>query len=766
MEAGMELLTGLTADLPEITLSVSLVIAVLFMLTPLLKKRYVAKWRCWVWLILAVRLIIPVNFTLPDTPLHVQVPVAGATIKLPAVRGGEKAAYLQPAALTSPEASGTAAGRETPVTPPTVAGTGITAAKLLSLLWLAGLVLSCFRQLAVYGHFRRFVRRWSKPVTVLPALALLANLKQELGIASAVGLRLCPQVGGPMMIGLFRPIILLPREDYADNELFFILKHELVHQKRHDLIYKLFLLAAQTIHWFNPLVRLMVRQADRDLEISCDDAVLAGLGREERARYSDTILTAMRSKPPKVTAFSTYFFGGTKAMKERLRNIFDTGRKRRGLAALLALVIVLSSAGGLIACSAGQNKPAIEVAVTLQDLTEAEYLKVGTGGEIANPTIHDFKKLTVRLDARGIQDRKISFPTMSDIQTRLTADVYWFGRSESQDNSSEDHAYYLVETTLYTRNITTEQIRDKLSSLQISLSSTDKQGNKVEKTYNLGDCLVADTSKSSPGLPDSYAEKLYQYRGTYTGDNTRIGAIIQALTYTNVPVKSFELKTDSEPYGITVNYQVDSRANYRRSPEAIETAWNKNAAVMFSLIPNAAEISFRLYDAYGDFAGAYYNRENLSDRYGMEYFTAAKVQTAAGSPDSFAAYLNQVAAVKNMEDFYSEGQKQSRERDKQIYAVIGDDREITTNSGMGFPVTITDAFAANPPVKELAGQKELLAQYKGKQIEFLTYAINNFKTNAGTFYLFAFDGTKLIASVDLKTAAAEQNVAKTLSAFQ
>lgn len=187
---------------------------------------------------------------------------------------------------------------------------------------------------------------------------------------------------------------------------------------------------------------------------------------------------------------------------------------------------------------------------------------------------------------------------------------------------------------------------------------------------------------------------------------------------------------------------------------------------MFSLIPNAGEISLRLNDQYGEFYGAYYNRENLSERYGMEYFTADTVKQATASPDSFANFLNKVSVIKNIEDSYSELQKQSMERDKQIYSVIGDDREITPNSSVNFPVIITNDFAVSPPIRELTDQKELFGQYKGKKIDFTIYNINNFKSNNTTFYLFAFDGTKMIAYIDLKTAASEQNAIRTFTALQ
>lgn len=61
--------------------------------------------------------------------------------------------------------------------------------------------------------------------------------------------------------------------------LYFILKHELIHYKQKDLWYKLLLLMAQVIHWFNPLVYIMVEQAEQDLEARCD---LKVVGKESK----------------------------------------------------------------------------------------------------------------------------------------------------------------------------------------------------------------------------------------------------------------------------------------------------------------------------------------------------------------------------------------------------------------------------------------------------------------------------------------------------
>jgi beta-lactamase regulating signal transducer with metallopeptidase domain len=118
----------------------------------------------------------------------------------------------------------------------------------------------------------------------------------------------CGKIASPMMIGFFRPIILLPSTDYSNNELAVVLKHELTHFKRGDIWYKLLLVIANSIHWFNPLAYLMVKAANRDLEYSCDDAVVKNSDINFRKEYSLTILKVMQKG--EATALSTYFNGG------------------------------------------------------------------------------------------------------------------------------------------------------------------------------------------------------------------------------------------------------------------------------------------------------------------------------------------------------------------------------------------------------------------------------------------------------------------------
>jgi len=239
------------------------------------------------------------------------------------------------------------------------------------------------------------------------------------------------------------------------------------------------------------------------------------------------------------------------------------------------------------------------------------------------------------------------------------------------------------------------------------------------------------------------------------------GMQVKSLEFT------LELETDREPYGIKVFYLADNRTNYRFQ-EDIETAWNKNAAVIFSLIPNAGEITFHLEDEYDVFAVSYYNRENLSKRPGMEYFTDDNVKKAADRIESFSAYLIKISEIKNVTEFYSAEQKLFNERARQVYDIIGDDYAFYVNEGADFSVLITNEFIDTAPIKILTDHKERLLGAVGSEVDFIIYGTRNYKTGDwfGPPYLFLFDGERLVTYVNLETNDGQREFQESLSAIE
>jgi len=133
----------------------------------------------------------------------------------------------------------------------------------------------------------------------------------------------------------------------ADDELRFILKHELVHYKRKDLYYKFLVLIATAIHWFNPFIYLIERAINAQCELSCDAEVILGADADTRQHYSEAIIGVVKYHSKIRTALSTNFYGGKKGMKNRISSIMDTRKKRLGTI-IISLVLVATLCTGFV----------------------------------------------------------------------------------------------------------------------------------------------------------------------------------------------------------------------------------------------------------------------------------------------------------------------------------------------------------------------------------------------------------------------------------
>jgi|LSQX01.2.fsa_nt_gb hypothetical protein len=266
---------------------------------------------------------------------------------------------------------------------------------------------------------------------------------------------------------------------------------------------------------------------------------------------------------------------------------------------------------------------------------------------------------------------------------------------------------------------------------------------------------------------------LYSFKNTSVDDARKIKEILTSVSYTEIYIKGLAVSTFPLPVAIEINYKADNRTSYRYKYNQLENGFNKSAAIMFSLIPDVDEIHFRIYDDYitaysseEAFASFYYNRQNLSERFGMEYLTQETVRDATTNIDTFETYMSNVSAIKDQADFYNEDQKQGIEKLRQVYSVIGDECEITVNSQLQVFITVTNEIATSKELRALLESINInLDKYIGKKIEFSTYNIRNFKTNQSTSYLFVFDGEKLIAYEDLKAVHKDREVMDVLRVF-
>ena len=342
-------------NLAKTSLLGALAVAAMLACKPLWRERYRAKTRCWLWLFLSLFLLLPVDYSVKNAPVQA-APPTDYTLFV----GSEKTTVIATDNLFGDmaEQSGQSpaavrdAINDRPVTNPEQRTTRyIPVTTILFYGYLAGAAAFLLYQGVSYALFRRAVRRWRREVSRADYAFLLCDTARELHI-DPPRMLICEAVTTPAVTGFFRPALLLPSERYDLTELRYILRHELCHLKRRDMLLKLVLLAANAMHWFNPMVYLMLRQADEDIELACDSAATERLDRAERAAYSRTLLAAVQSRSRALPA--TTCFGGTvERLKRRITNVLGA-QKKRGLG-IVALVLALTLAAG---CAVGWDRGA------------------------------------------------------------------------------------------------------------------------------------------------------------------------------------------------------------------------------------------------------------------------------------------------------------------------------------------------------------------------------------------------------------------------
>ena len=160
----------------------------------------------------------------------------------------------------------------------------------------------------------------------------------------AISIRQSSRFSAPLTYGVFRPVILMPISTDWENTkaLQYVLAHEYVHIRRFDSITKLVLIAALCVHWFNPLVWVMYILANRDIELSCDEAVVRLFGETTKAAYARALISMEETKSGFAPLCNNF---NKNAIEERITAIMKFKKASIfSLALALALVVGVTTA--------------------------------------------------------------------------------------------------------------------------------------------------------------------------------------------------------------------------------------------------------------------------------------------------------------------------------------------------------------------------------------------------------------------------------------
>ncbi len=362
-------------DLFGVSLSTGVVAAVLLVLSPLVGRRYAAKWRYWIWVVIALRLIIPVSFSeiaekLPDKPAEIEAAQPEQMIE--PERQFRRIVIMLPSQIAEPIAE---PEPPEPALPESVSEpeapkekAGITPIGIIAAVWAAGAAIYLVIHAVSYFGFRHQIASRAKALTDGPAAEAFEAAKSEMGVGKRIRLVEFAGAPSPLLIGFLRPVLVLPEENFDGEQLYFIVRHELTHYRRRDVWLKLLFVLAGAIHWFNPVVWIMQRQAAVDMELACDDAVIDREDFEKKKAYSETLFSTVSRRYNVKCVLSTQFYGGKKIMKKRFSNILGKLNKKNGIVILTAAVLLIVGMGALVGCAIkeepseqlAENQPAVE----------------------------------------------------------------------------------------------------------------------------------------------------------------------------------------------------------------------------------------------------------------------------------------------------------------------------------------------------------------------------------------------------------------------
>ncbi|MFO0821079.1 MAG: M56 family metallopeptidase [Pirellulales bacterium] len=285
------------------------VVALAIALIALLGRRWPARFRYSLWLIVLVKLALPPSFAAPtgfgwwlregtDQVATNEPNVPSTELVDPAFQDASQFAPMREGERSGTSTAHSSTSRSATTNPSSLAVNAASEragwAVALLIAWSAFVAA----RLALLIHAAIQVRSWvtrALPIRSPRMRVLLESARTKVGWRGAVDLRNSESCVTPLVVGYWRPTILLPStvlERLDDAELESVLAHELVHLRRRDSWVRLATAVARTLYFFHPVAWWLGRELDRLREDACDESTVAALRGKRHAYGSALVKTA------------------------------------------------------------------------------------------------------------------------------------------------------------------------------------------------------------------------------------------------------------------------------------------------------------------------------------------------------------------------------------------------------------------------------------------------------------------------------------------
>jgi beta-lactamase regulating signal transducer with metallopeptidase domain len=429
---------------------------------------------------------------------------------------------------------------------------------------------------------------WLFGIAVLLIYSIVSLLKLQKRLKNAVhgkdNIYLVEQLDTPFVMGIIRPKIYLPTL-LTEEEKRYIILHEQMHIKRFDYLLKIVSFFVLSLHWFNPFVWIAFFISGKDMEMSCDEAVIKRLGSDVKKEYSSSLLTLSTGR--RIIGGSPLAFGEGNT-KGRIKNVLSY-KKPTFWVALVAVVAVICVVLGL--------------------MTNPKNEKVGFLG--VNAIILEIDKNNQTMTVEGIDENSV----IGD-KCILT----W-----------EGEPFITVATNSGPKRLS-------LDDFSVGDNIVIFIG-EVQESYPTR--AKASTIQLQPKemLVETYsAVNLWSARTRYVGNNSAVGKLIGLLPVPeDLQYDHFKLHTSEQPYEIEIVYSVSAETlkKYDTKSTPIADAFRKNALLLLALVDNAEGVRAVLTD--GNREVAFNNAREWAD-----YTVGCDVRDYAESPEKLQELIDYI----------------------------------------------------------------------------------------------------------------------------
>ena len=393
------------------SLNMTLVALLLMIILRALKNIQSPKIRYYSWLIVLLGFLIPVRFSFGYALFH----VSNAS-ETPAVTVGAGTTVIK------------------------AAEAGLswnTTMAILFVIWLLG--ASAFAAVSFVRFFRwkRTILRLSKPSPYYDAF--VSTFAEEMEI-DQVEIRISDAVSSPMMIGLFKPTILLPIRHYEYDELRLIIKHELTHYLHRDLWFKLILILCRAVHWFNPFMVLFARSIEQECEYYCDMSVMEKEPEKMRKVYCNSIVNTLadqvrRNGREMRPVLATSFYSPKSGLKHRFSMVLR-GKTRKVIGVLILAGMLTVVSGFVLGEKSGKEASGVGSKIHQVDVIESSE-EYETNTEWSEQEVEEttyYEEYTTWVED---EDQVVSsaYAEASDYEPSVSESVMWTGEMETSDET-------------------------------------------------------------------------------------------------------------------------------------------------------------------------------------------------------------------------------------------------------------------------------------------------------------------------------------------